>query len=316
MSLPRPPGFWKKKCRSSPPTAPPVPPAAGTSTAPTSGAALASWNSHSARELEDKGEERLIDDFGPSGKMRGVSRSNSGSGGSSSNGSSIAKGSIMVVPRTPISCRRFNPRSVLDRRITDDGGIQRRIVYDPTEIARVLEPSVGSDSSSSSNNRESRIRSGCRASRTTTTTSKEEVDADASALLNRLAATLEMALNPHRPGRESLLICKAVTDAYLVNARHLIESRAGDEKREDDYLVRSLRFAWQHAVEHWNGDLDEPHSAADLHATASWFQAWLAADDTQGDGEPTMSIHQLHGMLPGNWDWVLDHLEIAGAPEG
>lgn len=141
--------------------------------------------------------------------------------------------------------------------------------------------------SSSSSNKNSR----CRRRRHDTIPSWET---QAGMLLDRLNF-LEMAFDPSRPGSESLVICKAVTDAFLVNAPYLRHSLGSDD------LARALRAAWWNAIEHWNGCEEEPHSAADLHLTASWFQAWWAADDTVGGGNPTMSMYGSHIMLPGDW---------------
>lgn len=129
---------------------------------------------------------------------------------------------------------------IMDRRIIDDRGVARFIVFDPTEIARALQLPSKLDP---------------RFGRITRTCSVDE----ASMVIDRLAKTLEAALDPSRPGRESLLICKAVTDAYLVNAKHLRHIISSGS------LSRTLRNAWRHAVEHWNDGQDEPHSAADLH---------------------------------------------------
>lgn len=259
----------------------------------------------------DTGEDRIITDFGPGVQMRGRS-----SGGSSMPRNDDTSECFTCTERTAQkSCARFDPHMVLDCQVTDEQGLRRRVVYDPTEVARVLHPR-------SRRHRPRNKHSNHTTSPKTSNGASWIAAPNTGALLDRLAGMLETALDPSRPGRESLLICKAVTDAYLVNARRLVHPAvaAGGGgvpiDREDDFILDALRDSWRHAVEHWNGDTDEPHSAADLHVAASWFQAWSAADDMRGGGEPTMDMYKLHGMLPGNWAWVLDHLEIAGAPEG
>ncbi|CAM9156837.1 unnamed protein product, partial [Laminaria digitata] len=230
---------------------------------------------------DDTGEDQLISDFGPGGSIRASTKG-------SAAGDSVAVAAARVVAASSSrSSSCFDPQIMLDRRITDEHGLRRRIVYDPSEIARVLQTRNSSSSSSSSGS-------------------------NVCAIID----TTTIALDPDRPGCESLLICKAVTDAFLVNARRLRScgTMTGGEDVKDGYLVGALRVAWQHAVEHWNGDSDEPHSAADLHVTAAWFQAWWAADDTSGGGEPTVSMLELYEMLPGDWDWVLDHLETTAPP--
>ena len=282
----------KMKVESAPPSALSAAPSHGTTTAETSG-----------RSHDDAGEDRLIADFGPSGLIR-VSTTASAKGDSAA---------AVAATRVAASSSCFDPQMMLDRRITDEHGLHRRIVYDPTEIARVLQTRHSSSSSSSGSNE-------CAIIDTTVAEGSSLAAGDnEAALLDRLASTLEVALDPDRPGCESLLICKAVTDTFLVNARRLRDRGtipAAGEDVKDSYLVRALRVAWQHAVEHWNGDSDEPHSSADLHVTAAWFQAWWAADDARGEGEPTVSMLELYEMLPGDWDWVLDHLEFTTPAEG
>lgn len=270
--LPAPPGKMRRSI--SPPSLP---------TAPPSAAAISSTR-------DDLGEDRLIADFGPGGRMRG-----SAQGSITSNGITATLGEYYAMGEEVVinAYGRFDPGMLLDRQVVNQQGFLRRVIYDPTCIARELQPISRTG------------REGC------------SFDKDCSAAaIDRLASTLEMALDPRRPGRESLLICKAVTDAYLVNARHLGKCGmiAGGRVPKYNYFLRALGVAWQHAVEHW--DPDGPNSAVDLHLTASWFQAWSAADDTNGGGEPIIKTHGLEDMLPGDWVWVLDHLEIAGAPEG
>ena len=282
-----------------------TPPSALSSSAPSHGTTTTPGTS--GRDHDDTGEDRLIADFGPGGLIRTAEEGD---------GSLAVEATRRVAVSTSSSYSScFDPQNMLDRRITDEHGLRRRIVYDPTEIARVLQ--IRHSSSGSSINS-----SGvCATIDITVAEGSSPTAADsAAALLDRLASTLEMALDPDRPGCESLLICKAVTDAFLVNARRLrghgATSTVGKEDVKDSYLVRALRVAWQRAVEHWNGDSDEPHSAADLHVTAAWFQAWWAADDTRGGGESTVSLLELYEMLPGDWDWVLDHLETTAPAQG
>lgn len=281
-----------------------TPPSALFSSAPSHGTTATPGTSK--RDHDDTGEDRLIADFGPGGLIRAAVGDDS----------VAVAATRRVTAFTSSSCSScFDPQMMLDRRITDEHGLRRRIVYDPTEIARALQIRHSSSHCGGSS-------SGvCATIDITVGEGSSPTAADnAAALLDRLASTLEMALDPDRPGCESLLICKAVTDAFLVNARRLrghgTTSAVGKEDVKDSYLVRALRVAWQRAVEHWNGDSDEPHSAADLHVTAAWFQAWWAADDTRGGGKPTVSLLELYEMLPGDWDWVLDHLETASPAQG
>ncbi|CAM9126849.1 unnamed protein product [Scytosiphon promiscuus] len=118
----------------------------------------------------------------------------------------------------------------------------------------------------------------------------------------RLARLLETALDPARLGCESLLILKAVTDAYLVTSRGLDAAADIDVDNGEDFL-RTLVQAWENAVGNRDRHADQRHSSVDLHVTASWFQAWAASYD-------------VHDVLPGDWTWVLDHLETKGAPRG
>lgn len=269
----------------------------------------------------DAGEDRIITDFGPGGRMLGSNLKKSTTMPSKVHDTSECFADTeRTTHSSSSSWSCFDPLAVLDREVTDEQGLRRRVVYDPTEIARVLHLRP----TKQRNRHRSEQRGGSSSSSSGTKMSAAAANSDA--LLSRLAGLLETALDPSRPGRESLLICKAVTDAYLVNARRLarpasaatITAEGGgiSTYREVNFIADALRESWQHAVEHWNGDSDEPHSAADLHVTASWFQAWSAADDMRGGGEPTMGMYKLHRILPGNWAWVLDHLEIAGAPEG
>ena len=293
----------EKKVAPASPTESPSP---STAPAPAYGTTAAALGT--PERDHDTGEDQLITDFGPGGLIRASTKR------------SACPGDEATVAAIASSNFSFDPQAMLDRRITDEQGLGRRIVYDPTEIARTLQTQTSSNSSNSC--------CGSRVSQSTidditiaegsSSSPAATVDDDASAILDRLASTLEMALDPDRPGCESLLICKAVTDAFLVNARRLKGCRttADAEDLKDGYLIRALRVAWQHAVEHWGSDSDEPHSAADLHVTAAWFQAWWAADDASGGGEPTVSMLELHEMLPGDWDWVLDHLDTAALAQG
>lgn len=308
VGVPLPPG---KKLDTSCPPAPPA--------APSSTATLAA-----GRNL-DVGEDILIEDFGPGGRMRNNAEETVEGSGVTVEADESGFGSTAHT-----ESGRFDPQTFLGHRVKDAQGLRRRVVYDPTDIARVLQPRRSGCSNTLCNNNVKVASKGSSAAASAGAAAGPPGPAPSSAvsiapasapardvpeLLDRMASILETALDADRPGRESLLICKAVTDAYLVNAHCLVGAIAGDGKTcEHDYLVRALNVAWQHAVEHWNGDSDEPHSAADLHVAASWFQAWCAADDT--GGQPTMNTYKLHDMLPGDWVWVLDHLEIAGAPEG
>lgn len=225
-----------------------------------------------SRDLE---EDQLIADFGPTRRMREFASSEA----------PVILGNLTISGLHHGSdTRHLDIQMVLDRRVVDEHGLGRRVVYLPHEIAAHLQPR----------------------------------HQDTSLAIDRLARLLDAALS--RSGLEALLITKAVTDAYLVNARRLRRGlprvEGSDDHPWDEYLLSALRCTWQHAVEYGTGEADEPYSASDLHIVASWFQAWWAADDTSGGGEPTIEIFNLQRMLPGDWVWVLDHLEIVGAPEG
>lgn len=211
---------------------------------------------------EDQGEDRLLDHFGPSGVNRTDMKTLD------------LEAAVMIAPGWEDSNCCF------DRFITDERGLRRRTVYDPTEMARVLQ-------------------------------SHHRSSTGASWLL--MAGMLETALDPSKPGCESLLICKAVTDAFLVNRG--LAAVIDDGNHGGDLFVRSLRQTWEHAVERCDGYADERHTAADLHVTASWFQAWEASDGTSNP-KPLIDAYNLHDMLPGDWVWVLEHLETAGASQG
>lgn len=229
------------------------------STARVDGAALLSASD------DDEGEDRLVQDFGP-GSSRARRRAPGWSG-----------------------CSFDSPtKTMLDRCITGEHGLRHRIVYEPTELARLLQP---------------------RCPRT-------------GARWQLMANVLEAALDPSRPRCESLLLCKAVTDAYLVNLGVHVAADDGDDP--GDLLVHTLRHAWQHAVavDRWDGyAVDERrHRAVDLHLAASWFQAWEASDDSTSNqtvrgvsvrpaGTPSV---YLPDVLPGDWVWVLDQLQDEG----
>ena len=176
--------------------------------------------------------------------------------------------------------RLLDPETMLDRQLIDEQGLQRWVVYLPHEIAADLQRK------------------------------------DTFIAIDSLVRLLDAALT--RSGTETLLIAKVATDAYLVNARRIQQSvwSVNDSGSWNEYFMSALRSIWQYAVENWTGDSDKSHSASDLLITASWFQAWWAADDTSGGGQPIIEIFHLQRLLPGDWMWVLDHLEIAGAPEG
>eukprot|EP00903_Cladosiphon_okamuranus_P005641 g5607.t1 len=213
---------------------------------------------------DDEGENRLLQDFGP-----GSSRARCGAPGRS--GSSFDS-----------LTRR------LERYVTGENGLHHRIVYDPTELARLLQPR------------------------------RPGTDDDQWQLI---ACLLEAALDPSRPRCESMLLCKAITDAYLVNRGVGVAADGGDDA--GDLLAQTLRQAWQHAVAvgHWDGYIDEwRHRAVDLHLVASWFQAWEASDYSTGSqtvrgvsakpaGTPP---GYLPDVLPGDWVWVLDQLPDEG----
>lgn len=209
---------------------------------------------------DDQGEHRLLKDFGPS---------------------AVNDMTTKELDTAAVVAPGWESSSCFDRFITDEHGLRRRTVYDPTEMARMLQSHHGSSTGAS---------------------------------WRLMAALLETALDQSKPGSESLLICKAVTDAFLVNRG--VAAVIDDGNHGGDFFVHSLRQTWEHAVEQRsNGYADERHSAADLHLTASWFQAWEASDGTSNHN-PTIDTYNLHDMLPGDWVWVLDRLEIAGAPQG
>lgn len=222
---------------------------------------------HSAALLnasdDDEGEDRLLQDFGP-GSSRARYRAPGWSGSSFD-----------------------SPTRRLDRCITGAHGLRHRIVYEPTELARLLQPR--------------RPGTGAR--------------------WQLMANVLEAALDPSRPRCESLLLCKAVTDAYLVNLGGRVAADDGDDA--GGLLAHTLRQAWQHAVavDGWDGYVDERrHRAVDLHLAASWFQAWEASDDSTSNqtvrgvsarpaGTPSVCLPD---VLPGDWVWVLDQLQDEG----
>lgn len=198
----------------------------------------------------DEGEDRLIQDFGP--------RATEG----------LAPGwvggeSVLEPPNYP--------KMALDRYVDDEGGLRRRIVYEPTEVARLLQPR--------------------------------------EATTQVMADIVETALDQTTPRCESLLLLKAVTDAFLVN-------RSVAAALDGDFLIQPLRQAW-HAVarEHWDG-YDSERQAVDLHLAASWFQAWEASDDATSNNRmsgrftekpPALAAPPcLPDVLPGDWRWLLD----------
>lgn len=203
---------------------------------------------HASSE-DDPGENRLIQDYGPAGTHDGDKKE--------------------AAPALWAASDRYfeDPPIALDRYITDEQGLRHRIVYDPTEMARLLQP-------------HRRQSAGARW---------------------RLAGLLETALDPGRPGCESLLILKALTDAYLVTSRALDAAANAVDTGED--FLRTLAQAWQHSVRNRDRHADHRHTSVDLHVTASWFQAWAAS-------------YEVHDVLPGDWTWVLDHLESTGTPDG
>lgn len=228
MSLPGPPGT-RTICQAgsgeiaenSPPLPPHPPPSPQQTSAP---------DISSDEDLRDVGEERLIADFGPNGRNRGLSERGDAAS------FNLADPELVQGTQDDFKLKTV----IMDARHLDERGLARRMMFDPSEMARALQPI---------NERGARFR--C--------ISKRSSSKEASVLVHRLVKTLETALDPTRPGRESLLICKSVTDAYLVNAKHL-HCAIGNQG-----LMRMLRSAWRHAVGHWNGGKDEPHSAADLH---------------------------------------------------
>lgn len=209
---------------------------------------------------DDEGEDRLLQDFGP--------------------GSCRAPGWAGSSFDSPTSRR-------LDRYITGEHGLRHRIVYEPTELARLLQPRLP--------------KTGAR--------------------WQLMANVFEAVLDPSRPRCESLLLCKAITDAYVVNRGVGVAGDGGDDA--GDLLVQTLRQAWQHAVavDHWDGYVDERrHRAVDLHLAASWFQAWEASDGSTSNQTMSGVSSKLAGttpaflpdVLPGDWVWVLDHLKDEG----
>lgn len=214
---------------------------------------------------DDEGEDRLLQDFGP--------------------------GSSQASYRVPAwSGSSFeSPTRRLDRYITGEHGLRHRIAYDPTDLARMLQPR--------------RAKTGAR--------------------WQLMANVLEAALDPSRPRCEALLLCKGITDAYLVNRGVSVAADGGNDA--EDLLVQTLRQAWQHAVaeDRWDEYVDERrHRAVGLHLAASWFQAWEASDDSPSI--PTAVVRAvstkpagaapsyLPDVLPGDWVWVLDQLQDEG----
>lgn len=241
-------------------------PRAGTGAAATSTARAGSAALDVCSSDDDEGEDRLLQDFCP--------------------GSSRARS------RTP-GWSRFSfasPTRRLDRYITGEHGLRHRIVYEPTELALLLQPR--------------RPETGAR--------------------WQLMANVLEAALDPDRPRCESLLLCKAITDAYLVNRGAGVATDATEDA--GGLLVQTLRQAWQHAVaaNHWDGYVDDErrHRAVDLHLAASWFQAWEASDDSTSNQTVVGGVSAtkpagaprgyLPDVLPGDWVWVLDQLQDEG----
>lgn len=225
------------------------------------------WNTCS--DDDDEGEDRLLQDFCPDS-------------------------SEACCPAPGWSGSSFDsPTRRLDRYITGKHGLRHRIVYEPTELARLLQPR--------------RPQTGAR--------------------WQLVADVLEAALDTSRPRCESLLLCKAITDAYLVNRGVGVAADGGEDAR--DLLAQTLRQAWQQAVvvDHWDGYVDERrHRAVDLHLAASWFQAWEASDDSTSSqtvrglsAKPVETTPvDLPDVLPGDWVWVLDQLqdECDGGADG
>ncbi|CAM9593885.1 unnamed protein product [Choristocarpus tenellus] len=125
-------------------------------------------------------------------------------------------------------------------------------------------------------------------------------------LVESLSVILTIALECR--DRKALLLCKAVTDACFVNLTWLYSGGEGDCA----YLFHALRQTWRIMIEGEKDD-DDLLSSADLHLIGSWFRGWWATDGGRGHGEQVFVVGE---MLPGNWIWVLDHLEILGTPEG
>lgn len=196
---------------------------------------------------DDTGENRLIQDYGP-GRNHGGDK-------------------MGAAPDWWGSSRYEDPPSALDRYVMDEHGLRRRIVYDPTEMARLLQPHR----------------------------------CQSTGARWHLAGLLETALDPSRRGCESLLILKAVTDAYLVTSRGF--DAAVNAVDNGEVFLQALLQAWQHAVGDRDRHPDQRYTSVDLHVAASWFQAWAAS-------------YEDRDVLPGDWTWVLGHLESTGAPEG
>ncbi|CAM9498582.1 unnamed protein product [Ectocarpus sp. 12 AP-2014] len=206
----------------------------------------------------DQGEDRLIQDFGPGRRVHEAKDTDEV--GAAGWGTGCFDPSVKNLHRYAAA-------------VGDRG---RRVVFDPTEMARLLQPSgSGIDS------------------------------------LWRMEELIEMTLERGTPGGETLLILKAVTDAFFVASRAVDNNSAsiwsnggafsGDNER--GLLVPALRQAWGHAVGHSNGRPNEWHSSVDLHVTAAWFQAWEAA-------------YQVEDVLPADWTWVLEQLESQETSEG
>lgn len=180
----------------------------------------------------DEGEDRLIQDFGPGRRVHEAK-------------------DMDEVGAAGWGTGCFDPSvKNLHRYAAAVGDRGRRVPFDPTEMARLLQPSgSGIDS------------------------------------LWRMEELIETTLERGTPGGETLLILKAVTDAFFVASRAVDDDSAavwsngggfsGDNER--DLLVPALRQAWEHAVGHRNGNPNEWHSSVDLHVTAAWFQAWEAS---------------------------------------
>ncbi|CAM9689284.1 unnamed protein product [Ectocarpus sp. 13 AM-2016] len=195
----------------------------------------------------DEGENRLIQDFGPGRRVHEAKDTDEA--GAAGWGAGCFDPSLKNLHR-------------YDAAVGDRG---RRVVFDPTEMARLLQPSgSGIDS------------------------------------LWRMEELIETTLERGTSGGETLLILKAVTDAFFVASRAVDNNSArvwsnggafsGDNER--DLLVPALRQAWGHAVGQRNGSPNEWHSSVDLHVTAAWFQAWEAA-------------YQVEDVLPADWTWYV-----------
>lgn len=215
-------------------------------------------NRNQLTSSDDEGEDRLIQDFGPGRRVHEAKDMDEV--GAAEWGTGCFDPSVKKLDRYPAA-------------VNDHG---RRVVFDPTEMARLLQPSgSGIDS------------------------------------LWRMAELIQMTLERGTPGSETLLILKAVTDAFFVASRALDDDSAavcsnggafsGDSER--DLLAPALRQAWEHAVGDRNGNPSERHSSVDLHVTAAWFQAWEAS-------------YQVEGVLPADWTWVLEQLESHRPSEG